>query len=91
MKLFAALVIAAERRLSEFKGQDLANTAWAFATVNHRDEKLFTVLAITAERPLSDVNVYAIQIALWASSQHEHVQLNMSTDHSPTGRWVLAS
>ena len=46
--LFAALARAAERRLSEFKPQELASTAWAFATVNHRDGKLFAALAITA-------------------------------------------
>ena len=48
---------AAERRLSEFNPQELANTAWAFATVNHRDEKLFAALASAAERQLSDFNV----------------------------------
>ena len=39
-RIFAALAIAAERRLSEFKPQELANSAWAFATANHRDKKL---------------------------------------------------
>ena len=45
---------AAERQLSEFNAQDVANTAWAFATANHRDEKLFAALAIAAERRLSE-------------------------------------
>ena len=40
-KLFAALAIATERRLSEFNGQTVANLSWAFATLNYRDEKLF--------------------------------------------------
>ena len=32
--LFTALARAAERRVSDFNVQDIANTAWAFATVN---------------------------------------------------------
>ena len=43
--LFETLARAAEQRVSEFKHQELANTAWAFATVSHRDEKLFAALA----------------------------------------------
>ena len=48
--LVAALATAAKRRLSDFNPQDVANTAWAFATVNYRDEKLFAALARVAER-----------------------------------------
>ena len=55
-RLFAALAIAAERRLSEFNPQSVANMAWAFATVKRRDEKLFAALAIAAERRLSEFN-----------------------------------
>ena len=55
-KLFAALARAAERRLSDFNPQNVANTAWAFATVNYRDEQLFAALAIAAERRLSEFN-----------------------------------
>ncbi len=45
-----ALTTAAERRVSEFKPQELANTAWGFAVVNQPNEKLFTDLARAAER-----------------------------------------
>jgi hypothetical protein len=31
MKLFAALAIASERRLSDLNGQNVADVAWAFA------------------------------------------------------------
>ena len=58
-KLFGALARAAERRLSEFNPQDVANTAWAFAAVKHRDEKLFAALARAAERRLSEFTVQA--------------------------------
>ena len=54
--LIAALARAAERRLTHFNPQDVANTAWAFATVKYRDEKLFAALARAAERRLSDFN-----------------------------------
>ena len=47
---------AAERRLSEFNAQELANTAWAFATARDREEKLFAALARAAERRLSELN-----------------------------------
>ena len=52
-KIFTALARAAERRLSEFNSRNVANKAWAFATVSHRDEKLFAALARAAERPLT--------------------------------------
>ena len=42
--------------MSKFNVQGLANTAWAFATVNYRDEKLMAALAIAAERRLSKFN-----------------------------------
>ena len=55
--LFAELAKAAERRLSEFKPQELANTAWAFATADHSDEKLFATLACAAKRRVREFNV----------------------------------
>ena len=54
--LVAALATAAERRLSDFNPQNVANTAWAFATVNYRDEKLFAALARATECRLSYFN-----------------------------------
>ena len=42
---FKAISSMAERRLDEFKPQELANTAWAFATVGQQDEQLFKALA----------------------------------------------
>ena len=50
----------AERRLDEFNAQNLANTAWAFATVataGHKDKRLFSMLAAAvAERRTGDFN-----------------------------------
>ena len=44
--LFTVFTKAAEQRLSGFQPQHVANTAWAFATVNYRDGKLFAAMAI---------------------------------------------
>jgi len=65
-KLLAALAIAAERRLSEFISQNVANTARAFATVHYRDETLLAALTIAAERRLSEFNAQAVANAAWA-------------------------
>ena len=73
--LAAELATAAERRLSDFNPQEVANTAWAFATVNYRDEKLLAALAIAAERRLSAFSLPFFQMALWAFSQREHLCL----------------
>ena len=56
-RLFTALAKEAERRVGDFNPQDLANTAWAFATLGHVDVQLFMALASEAERRLSDVNL----------------------------------
>ena len=62
--LFPVLARPAERRLTEFHPQEVANTAWAFATVNYRDEKLFAALAIAAELRLSELNPQAVGLSL---------------------------
>ena len=64
--LVAALVRAAERRLTTFNPQNVANTAWACATVNYRDEKLFAALARAAERRLSNFDPQNVANTAWA-------------------------
>ena len=49
-QLFKALAKMAERRLDQFNAQELANTAWAFATAGQQDEQLFKAVAKMAER-----------------------------------------
>ena len=51
--LLAALARAAEWRLSEFNAQCVANTAWALAIVNHRDETLL-VMQIKCQKVQGD-------------------------------------
>ena len=54
--LFTTLARSAECRLGEFNPQDLASTAWAFATAGQSEEKLFAALARATELQLSDFN-----------------------------------
>ena len=46
--LYTALAVAAERRMDGFNPQELANTAWAFATAGQKDASLFAALAAAA-------------------------------------------
>ena len=51
-----ALARVVEWRYGEFNAQDLANTAWAFATVGQQDEQLFKALARMAQWRLGEFN-----------------------------------
>ena len=55
-----ALARAAEQQLSEFKSQDVANTAWAAALVWQSDDQLFAVRALAAERVASGLKAQAV-------------------------------
>ena len=48
-KLFVVLARASEGRVGMSTAQNLANTAWAFATIKKSGEKLFVALARAAE------------------------------------------
>ena len=48
-KLLISLARAAAQWVSEFSPQQLANTAWTFATANQSDLKLFTALVRAAD------------------------------------------
>ena len=54
--LFGAMSMATERRVSSFKTQELANTAWAFAQAGQLDMQLFMVLARVAEWRVGSFN-----------------------------------
>ena len=63
--------------MSELIAQELANTAWAFATVKRPEEKLFTALARAAERRVSEFNALSLANTAWAiatvSYRHEKI------------------
>ena len=44
------------QKVGNFNPQDLANTAWAFATLGQLDAQLFTALAREAERHAGNFN-----------------------------------
>ena len=63
----------AEWRLDKFSAQNLANTAWAVATVGQQDEQLFKALARMAERPLDEFSASDLCMFVWALSLRESV------------------
>ena len=56
----------AERRIDEFNAQELANNAWALATVGQHDEKLFKAVARMAERRLDKFSAQDLANTAWA-------------------------
>ena len=56
-KLFTALARVAGWQVREVNPQELASTAWAFATLDLSDALLFAVLAEAAERHISRFNL----------------------------------
>ena len=42
--------------MGDFKSQNLANAAWAFATADQSDASLFAALATAAEQRMGDFN-----------------------------------
>ena len=64
--LFTTLMRAAQQCVSDFNSQELANTAWAFATVGQSDALLSTALARAAERRVGDFNAQELANTVWA-------------------------
>ena len=66
------LPMAASAGLREMKPQELANTAWAFATVGHSEPSLFDELAGVAGAQLDDFNSQALANTAWAYATAGH-------------------
>merc|ERR1712185_151071 len=66
------LASAAEQRMKDFNSQELANTAWAFATVGHKDEWLFSMLAAAAEQRMKDFHLQELTSTAWAFAKVGH-------------------
>ena len=62
----------AELRLEQLNAQNLANTAWAFATVGQKDELLSKTLAKMAERRLDQFNAQNLANTAWAFATAGH-------------------
>ena len=63
--------------MSDFKSQELANTAWVFATAVQSDAQLFAALARTVEQRVSDFNTQELTNTAWAfaTAVQSHAQL----------------
>ena len=64
--LFMALARAADWCMGDFKAQDLANTAWAFATMGHSEIQLFRVLATAVVLRVGDFKAQEFANTAWA-------------------------
>ena len=61
--------------MGDFNSQELANTAWAFATASHKDEGLFTALAVAAEQRMWDFNSQDLANTAFARVSHKDERL----------------
>ena len=52
--------------MDKFNAQNVANTAWAFATAGESDALVFTTLARAAERHMGDFNAQDLVSTAWA-------------------------
>ena len=64
-KLFATLASGAELRVNKFLPQNVASTAWAFATSGQSDEKLFATLTSTVHQRVSALKPQELGNAEW--------------------------
>ena len=58
--------------MTDLHSQNLANTAWAFATVGHKDDRLFSTLAAVAERRMMNFNSQKLVNLAWAIATVRH-------------------
>ena len=72
------------------KRQDVANTAWAFATVKHRNEKLFAALARAAERRLSEFKPQELANTAWAFARVNHRDERLFGALAKAAMWQLS-
>ena len=92
-QLFAVLARTAELRLLDFNVQEIANTAWAFATASQSDAQLLAVLARAAGLGLGNFNMQNLANTTWAfatfaTAGESDVQLLASSGQVATlGQW----
>ena len=65
--------------MRDFTSQNLANTAWAFATGGRREEQLFTALAVVAERCMRDLTSQELGNTAWAFATVGHKEERLFT------------
>ena len=89
--LFMALARAAvaEQRMRDFSSQELANTAWAFATVGHQREQLFASLAAAAEQRMWELKSQAVANTAWAFATVGHQEEQLFTSLAAAAEWPM--
>ena len=86
-ELFAAMAKEAEQRLDQFSAQELANTAWAFATEGQQDGQLLKALARMAERRLDQFNGQGLANTAWALTDSAALHARELAKRSSRGSW----
>ena len=71
--LFAPLAGTAQRRMSGFTAQDLANTGWAFAMSGQLDTPLFAALVRPVERCVRNFTAQNLANTVWAFVSTEYL------------------
>ena len=72
LPLLEAIEIQAVLRIDTFNSQDLSNTIWAFARLNHKPKQLMRAVASEAQKKLADFNPQGIANTLWAFATLAH-------------------
>ena len=70
--MFEVLAAEAAGRLSKFNAQNLANTAWAFARLEHPAPALFEALAAESAGRLAEFNAQNLANTAWAFAAAGH-------------------
>lgn len=70
--LFDALATASAARANEFSSQELATTAWAYATANQTAPSLFQALATASEARVHEFDPQALANMAWAYATAGH-------------------
>ena len=88
--LFTALARAAEKRVGEFVVQNIANTAWAFATADRLDASVFTALARAAEWRMCDFNAQGVANTAWAFVTADQLDASLFTALARAAEWRMS-
>ena len=66
MRILDLLIEGATQSIADFKPQALANTVWAFATLNHEAPALFDTIAAASQSSIADFKPQELANTAWA-------------------------
>ena len=70
--MLGAIAAASISKIADFNPQDLANTAWAFATLQIKDEGLLGAIAAASISKIADFNPQDLANTAWAFATAGH-------------------